>query len=110
MDVVAGTGSDVLMPYKNKEHKRENQLKRRFGLSQAEYDDMSEAQGHSCAICRRPERDSVNGVVKRMAVDHEHVTGRIRGLLCSSCNRGIGLFDDDPETIRSAARYIESFR
>lgn len=109
MDTDDSTSGIVLMPH-SKERKRARQLERRFGITQEEYDQLCEAQGHACAICKRPERDTVNGVVKRMAVDHEHNTGRVRGLLCSSCNRGIGCLNDDPEALRSAARYIESFR
>jgi hypothetical protein len=59
-------------------------LERLYGIDRPEYERMSEAQGHTCAICGKPE----NG--KALAVDHCHATGAIRGLLCSNCNKGLG--------------------
>ena len=73
---------------------------RRFGLSIEDYDTIHRAQGGVCAICRRPQRG------KRLAVDHDHETGRVRGLLCASCNTGLGHFRDDPVLLYVAAAYL----
>ena len=59
-------------------------------------------QGGKCAICGT---QYVLGL-KRLALDHCHETGRIRGLLCGSCNRGLGLFRDNPERLRKAIEYL----
>lgn len=62
---------------------------------------MERAQGGRCLLC---------GEVKPLAVDHDHVTGAVRGLLCKGCNTGIGLLREDPMLLRAAARYLESHR
>lgn len=80
----------------------------RFGLTPDQYLEMLEAQGGVCAICSRPERvvDPRNGRIKALAVDHNHETGDIRGLLCQNCNKGIGNLGDSVETLLSAAAYL----
>jgi len=79
---------------------RSLEMKRARGMSIAEYDALLEAQGGGCAICGRKESDF------RLAIDHNHETGANRGLLCSNCNRGLGLFADDPARIDKAAVYL----
>jgi len=61
---------------------------------------MVAAHGDSCAICGRSNSD------RRLAVDHCHRTLRVRGLLCTACNRGLGFFGDDPERLAAAIRYL----
>ena len=80
-----------------------NRLQRVFGLTLTEYDERLYRQGGVCLICQTT---CVTG--KRLAVDHDHDTGRVRGLLCTRCNQGIGLFLDNPLLLRSAATYLES--
>ena len=60
-------------------------------------------QGNRCAICRTAEPMGHG----KWCIDHDHKNGRIRGLLCHSCNVGIGFLADDPERLRRAAEYIE---
>jgi Autographiviridae endonuclease VII len=79
---------------------------RQHGLTMADYDRTLAAQDGRCAICRR---DTPLGR-GRWHIDHDHVTGEFRGLLCNNCNRGIGFFGDDPEVIEAAARYIAAAR
>lgn len=76
---------------------RELHLKR-YGLSVADFDSMLNDQGGVCAICRE--------AASKICVDHCHKTGKVRGLLCDHCNRGIGCFGDDPETMASAIEYV----
>ena len=76
---------------------------RKFGLTPDDYDCMLEAQGGGCAICGRPPRDDIS-----LHVDHDHKTGRVRGLLCFRCNNSLGDLDDDPELLRKAVAYLES--
>jgi len=61
-----------------------------------------------CDICGKEETVlGSTGKVKALAVDHDHGTGRIRGLLCNNCNRGIGLLDKEPDLLRRALAYLE---
>lgn len=78
-----------------------------YGLEPDLYRDILKRQQGVCAVCRQPERTVRN---RLMAVDHDHVTGQIRGLLCSQCNRAIGMLGDDPDRITAAARYVRSHR
>lgn len=82
-------------------------LKRYFGISAEEYQEMHNAQGGLCMICRKPETAVIRGKLAALAVDHCHTKGRVRGLLCSQCNTGLGCFKDDPAALRRAAEYIE---
>jgi len=79
-----------------------HRLQQRYGITIAKYDEKLEAQGGGCAICGATPEE--NG--KRLNVDHDHETGAVRGLLCGSCNRAIGLFQDDPNIMRSAVNYM----
>jgi hypothetical protein len=81
------------------------QVTYRYGLEPGQYDAMRARQDDRCAICRTADAGG-----KRWHVDHDHVNGRVRGLLCASCNLGIGKMKDDPETLRVAAAYIEQHR
>lgn len=76
-----------------------------YGLSQERYEALLAAQDGRCAICRT---DDWPGKDHRPHVDHCHETGRVRGLLCDFCNRGLGLFGDDPARLRAAADYLET--
>jgi hypothetical protein len=75
---------------------------RRYGITVDDYDRMLVAQNGVCAICRQP---CLTG--KRLAVDHDHATGKVRGLLCSNCNQGLGHYCDEPVLLRAAADYVE---
>jgi hypothetical protein len=72
-------------------------LKRRYGISAEDADAMLEAQGGVCAICK---------VAPAAHVDHDHVTGAVRALLCFNCNGGLGQFRDDPLLLHAAAYYV----
>lgn len=85
-------------------------LKKHFGISHREYEKLREQQNGVCAICQQPEQILMFGKKMRLAVDHCHDTGAVRGLLCANCNRGIGLLKDNPEWLRRAADYIEKDR
>lgn len=80
----------------------------RYGLSACAYTRMRIEQMDLCAICGQPETVRGNhGEVKRLSVDHCHETGRIRGLLCNNCNRGIGLLGDSAERFARVLRYLQ---
>jgi hypothetical protein len=70
-----------------------------LGLSEERYHELMEL---GCAICGAP-----NSGAKRLHIDHDHETGKFRGLLCSNCNTTLGLCKDDPERLRELAAYVE---
>jgi hypothetical protein len=78
------------------------------GVDATRYQEMLREQGGVCAICAQPERapDKASGKTKDLAIDHDHVTGAIRALLCSNCNRGLGLFNDDEGLLAKAQTYV----
>ena len=67
-------------------------------------------QNNVCAICKNPEtaKDKKTNCVRRMAIDHDHNTGAIRGLLCSNCNNGLGRFKDSRDYLQSAIKYLNN--
>lgn len=87
----------------------DDNLQRFYGLSNKKYQIMLEAQEGMCAICKQPEIevDYHTGRVKPLSIDHSHETGKVRGLLCGRCNRGLGYFRDNPTLLLEAARYLE---
>lgn len=77
---------------------------------EVDYDALYKAQDGKCAICGQPPtlKDARNGrTTKKLAVDHCHETGAVRGLLCTGCNTGLGCFSDDIDRIRCAITYLE---
>ena len=93
---------------KNAEVLRHKERQRKFGITREEYEQFFKDQNGVCAICKKPETATRRETVKALAVDHCHKTGRVRGLLCSDCNTGIGKLKDDPEIIRMAAKYLDN--
>ena len=85
---------------------RKNKLKKKYGIDSKDYDAMLRKQDGLCAICKKPETSVRSGKFLLLAVDHCHKTGRVRGLLCSACNRGLGLFYDNPFSLDTAAKYL----
>lgn len=75
------------------------QRKRLYGLDEAEYRQMVDAQGGMCAICES---------TKRICIDHDHSTGAVRKLLCDMCNKALGLAEDNPSRLRAMADYLEA--
>lgn len=76
---------------------------KKYGITLSEYDDMYSNQDGCCALCGRHQVE----FKKRLHVDHCHITGNVRELLCQSCNTGIGSLKDDPELITKALEYLE---
>jgi len=81
-------------------------LKKNYGITIEQYDEMAQKQNHRCAICKKHQSE----LVQRLSVDHDHITGNIRGLLCAGCNRALGVFRDDPELLMSAIGYLNANR
>jgi hypothetical protein len=95
----------------NKEHfahkDRKNHLMRKYGVTQEWYDEQLKLQDGGCKICGT--KDPGKGL-KHFHVDHSHETGKVRGLLCHSCNVGIGLFKEDIKLIQKAIEYVNRFK
>ena len=89
--------------HKNKSTARNRQLKEKFGISIEEYDELLKKQNNKCAICESISCKSGN----RFAVDHDHNTGRVRGLLCLACNTSLGQFNDSQELLYKAISYLQ---
>jgi hypothetical protein len=92
---------------RNRELLGDKERERRFGITRHEYAKMFHEQNGVCAICSKPETATRNGKIKALAVDHNHQTGKVRGLLCSDCNTGIGKLKEDRNIFVSAIRYLD---
>lgn len=75
-------------------------LKRRYGITAEEYLEIERTQEYVCAICKQ--EDHV-----RLAIDHDHITGKVRGLLCYHCNRALGMMRDNIEWIENMVAYLK---
>lgn len=84
------------------ENRRKTAIRRKYGITHNEYIELLRSQSGVCALCGK----SPNG--KPLSVDHCHETGKIRGLLCSGCNAGIGLLGDNVEGLLKAIEYIQA--
>jgi len=90
---------------KRRDHPEEDvarTLKRRFGMTIADYNSILNAQDGKCAICGK----LASSAKRRFALDHDHSTGKVRGLLCFRCNYGIGWFQEDPARLSRASEYL----
>ncbi len=88
---------------------RNSQLVKNFGIDLNDYIRMAVVQENKCAICGQPETQERGGKVKALAVDHDHKTGAVRGLLCSDCNTALGKFRDDQSVLTSAIAYLDRY-
>jgi hypothetical protein len=79
-------------------------IQKTYGISYEEYKELEKSQNGVCAICKNP--DSPNSRTDRLFVDHCHTTGEVRGLLCSKCNQGLGLFNDNQSLLTNAISYL----
>ena len=84
--------------YKTPEYIRTNRLKNRYGLTDEQYQEMYDNQLGNCKICDEH--------FDRLGIDHNHSTGQVRALLCDKCNRGLGCFNDDKNTLVKAVFYL----
>ena len=85
-------------------------LRRDYGMTLEEFRELESEQKGACAICRETPDPNAHKRMAILHVDHDHVTGQVRGLLCQACNTGIGKLGDSPERLEAAAGYIRSRR
>ena len=88
---------------RNPEKAKNADLKKAFGISYQDYLDLQQKQNYSCKICLQKDEKNNTSLV----VDHCHETGKIRGLLCSNCNRGIGMLQDNVNVLQNAIDYLK---
>jgi hypothetical protein len=83
---------------------RNSQLKKKYGIDHKTYETIFKNQGSCCALCGSVESGRP---YKNFAVDHNHETKEVRGLLCYNCNSGLGMFKDSPKLLKRAIQYLE---
>ena len=82
---------------------RKNQLKKKYSMSEDDYNTLLKLQNKKCKICKKDPEPI------KLDVDHDHITGKIRGLLCGTCNRGLGNFKDNIDLMKAAIKYLEKY-
>ena len=87
----------------HKRRTRNSNLKRKFGITLGDYEDMLFGQGGKCLICGEEQHGN-----KELSVDHDHKTGKIRSLLCSRCNTFVGYIESNPDLLPNVIEYIKS--
>jgi len=90
----------------NKQTVRQMNLKKQYGITLEQYNIMFENQGGVCLICGCPETTKRKDKIKNLAVDHNHITNKVRGLLCQKCNQALGLLNENPVVIKNLLEYI----
>lgn len=81
--------------------------KRVYGITLKEYLDLAEKQHFVCKLCKKENFAMGRNHSGCLVVDHDHVTGKVRGLLCHNCNRALGLFHDDANLLQKASEYLK---
>lgn len=89
---------------RNAEKYYRSRIKKQYGLTIDKYEGMLKEQNYACAICPNKLLDGQY----RLHVDHSHKTGKVRGLLCRTCNTGLGMFKDSFDVLLNAAKYIQN--
>ena len=90
-----------------KQQKKESRWRIKYGITVDEYNKLFLKQKGVCAVCGKPETIVCGGTLRTLSVDHNHKTGKVRGLLCASCNTALGYVKDDKEHLLELALYLE---
>jgi Recombination endonuclease VII len=92
----------------NKDEYKNNSLLKKFGITLDQYNKMLESQNGVCAICGKDETviDGKSKIVRSLAVDHNHKTGKVRGLLCVKCNNMLGLINENEQILLKTLEYL----
>ena len=88
-------------------HKKDKRLQKTYGIDLEILEDFLESIGFKCMICKKPIIADGKTTKNKACIDHDHITGKIRGLLCFNCNMGIGYLKDNPIFLFSAAKYLQ---
>jgi hypothetical protein len=92
----------------NRDRIRRNKLKRDFGMTPEDYGRLLEEQQGVCAVCGLPEISVRRGKLVPLCVDHDHQTGKVRGLLCSKCNAALGMLKESIDIAASLISYMKN--
>lgn len=97
---------------KNPDKRKHGDLKKKYNISYSDYERMFEVQAGVCQICKKPETQvhPITKATQMLAVDHCHRTNKVRALLCSKCNRTLGLVDDNIEQLEALIQYLKEFK
>jgi len=84
--------------------REDNIIRKRYGISMAQFSSLLAAQNNGCAICQKP----IEAIRRRMNIDHCHDTNEVRGILCSGCNTGLGHLGDNVAGLQRAISYLQN--
>ena len=87
-----------------KEYSKKYSLKSKYNLTEEDYKELLINQNHKCAICGTDQEEVLN---KKLYVDHDHATGKVRELLCHNCNVSLGLLKESIQTLTRAIAYLD---
>ena len=90
-----------LNPEKKKKRKKNATLKKRYGITLEQYNNLLEEQNKKCFLCKNE---------KKLVLDHDHASGKIRKFLCDGCNKGLGFFKDDIDCLLAAVNYLKRYK
>ena len=94
--------------YKDAQERTRNRaLREKYGLTIHTYQELWDEQNGKCFICHNEEKNVINGKIVPLSVDHCHITGQIRKLLCNRCNTSLGKVNEDPTILLSMINYLE---
>lgn len=96
----------------NKVKARSSKLTNAYGITSEDFDSLAELSNNTCYICEKEEtvKDKRSGETRKLAVDHDHKNHVIRGILCSKCNRGLGMFNDNTQLLEQAIDYLTRYK
>ncbi len=105
MNSIAKNKGNALWRLRYPERQHGSLIKYKYGLTIEDYKRLLRKQNYRCAICRSKDFGRKGG--KHFCIDHDHKTGKIRGLLCGACNKGLGLLKDKIKNLRNAIEYLQ---
>jgi len=88
--------------------RKNRKLKNLYGITIEQYQAMLKEQNNLCAVCSNKESviNMKSNKIQKLCVDHDHATGKVRGLLCTACNKGLGMLKDDPDIVLKGYEYL----
>ena len=92
----------------NPKKRKSHVLKHTYNITIEEYDNLLKSQNNLCAICGQSETRKLKNKICQLSIDHDHKTGRTRGLLCNRCNQFLGYIDDDIGKLLNAIKYLQN--